>query len=588
MKKLLLLVLTAALLLSVMPVFATPTAQLNDLARYFPADTPIFIATRFDDAYFQTLDALVDRVRAVVPEGEIPPLTIDQALDMALSEIDSDLSFQGDVRSWLGDTIAAGIMDIQDTNTSRLLRGRMDNDATFALAAAITDKTAATTFFTDMITRSGSEFEQAEVGDFTVLTDPDDPDARVMIGTDVLLLTNVSDYATEMPADNLATNSVFTDAFDRLPETDYNATVYINLPDLLNRAMESDPDFAEMPEQLGGIFNAVGSQAWGLTILDDVHLTIDIAQILGDMSALTAFGLPGVDSMTPIDPAFAVHVPADAPLVAHSANLSASFLSILDLFGEDSAFLDSLGTDAAELAEAQAGIGELEAAFTRFTELDLREDVLSWMTGDYAVFLALNPDANFNSIFGLMQMLPVDFGLAIEVTDAAAAANTVAGLTTGFDRLGALVAVDEDTDEDVSFEITSETIVGTDVTVLTLETADMPWPVELLMGANDEVFALGTRNAVQAILARDGGLPSNPAYANAQSLTLENTYSQLYLGMDGLLPLVGLAESMADEDDEADVEALRGVLGLISGGIITQSIDADGNGLSRVVLSLSE
>ena len=592
MKKLLLIVFVAALLLGVVPVFATPTAQLNDLARYFPTDTPIFIASRFDDDYFQTLDAIIDRVRAVVPDNDIPPITIEQALNQALTNMGAEITFQGDVRPWLGDTIAAGVMNIQQTNTRRLLRGRMDGESPFAFAASITDRTAATNFITDMIARNGSEFDQAETGGFTILTDPDDPNGNVVIGDDVLLVTNISDFATQMPEDSLATNSTFTDAFADLPESDYNATVYLNLGDVLNQAMESDPDFDEIPPQFGALFNSIGTQVWGLTILDDVHFTVDVVSELSYLETYAALlGLEGAELeslMSPIDPSFAAHIPASAPLAVHSSNVGSALLKILEVFDGDTPFFDALGASADDMEEAQEALSEFEATFTRFTELDLREDVLSWMTGDYAMFLALNPDANFNSIFGLMTTIPVDIGLAVEVTDPAAAANAVAGLATGFDRLGALVAVGADEDNNVSFEITSESIAGTDVTVMTLETDEIPWPVELLMGANDEVFALGTRNAVQAILARDGGLPSNAYFASTQNLALDNTYAQYFLGIEGLLPLTDLAESMADEGDEANVAVLRDVLGLISGGIITQSIDVDGNAVSRAVLSLSE
>jgi hypothetical protein len=153
-----------------------------------------------------------------------------------------------------------------------------------------------------------------------------------------------------------------------------------------------------------------------------------------------------------------------------------------------------------------------------------------------------------------------------------------------------MIAVGADEDEEVSLEITTETIVGTEVSVFTLQSAEMPWPVELLIGANGEVFALGTRNAVQSILARDGGLPSNAVYASAQSLLLDNTYSQFYLGLEGLLPLADLAESMArnNDDAEANAEAIRNLIGLIRGGLVSQSIDADGNAVTRLVLTLSE
>ena len=86
--------------------------------------------------------------------------------------------------------------------------------------------------------------------------------------------------------------------------------------------------------------------------------------------------------------------------------------------------------------------------------------------------------------------------------------------------------------------VSSETMVGTDVTVLTIKDSQLPWPVELLLAANDDVFAFGTRSAVQTILSRDGGLSSNPAYVRAQDFVLKDNVSLVYLGTDGLVRTV--------------------------------------------------
>ena len=68
MRKLLIpLILFAILAVGIAPALATPTSELNDLARYFPADTPIFFASRFDDAYFETLDSLLAKVAEITP-----------------------------------------------------------------------------------------------------------------------------------------------------------------------------------------------------------------------------------------------------------------------------------------------------------------------------------------------------------------------------------------------------------------------------------------------------------------------------------------------------------------------------------------
>jgi hypothetical protein len=224
--------------------------------------------------------------------------------------------------------------------------------------------------------------------------------------------------------------------------------------------------------------------------------------------------------------------------------------------------------------------------FTQFTGLDLREDVISWMTGNYAMFIQLNPELNTSSAFGVFATFPVDFGLAVEATDPAKAAATVEGLTKGIEQAVTMFGGSSDETEVV---ITNETIVGTSTTVITITAEGAPWPIELLMGANGEVFALGTRNAVQAIFARDGGLPSNAAYQNAQTYVLADAYGLGYLGTEGLLPVADLIAAMNDdEEDSAQVQAVRDVLNLIRSATISQSFNADGTARGRAVLTLSE
>jgi hypothetical protein len=90
--------------------------------------------------------------------------------------------------------------------------------------------------------------------------------------------------------------------------------------------------------------------------------------------------------MTAIDPAFAAHIPAGATLSLQSVDLNRSFGGMFNLFDTMIGNMREMGLgDSDELDEAAEGIAQLESSFTTFTGLDLREDVLAWMTGNYAV-----------------------------------------------------------------------------------------------------------------------------------------------------------------------------------------------------------
>ena len=231
-----------------------------------------------------------------------------------------------------------------------------------------------------------------------------------------------------MPDGSLGSSAAFTGAMDKLPADDYNLTVYMALGDLFTEALQQESQATQATmSAIMPLLNAIGPVAIGGTILNDVSLTLDYAMEL-DTSAYEDIGLPSPTNLAPLDPAFAAHVPADAPLVIFQTGLGYNFdgmMAGLDLQAE------AMGEEGAQIQE---GIAQFEAMFTQFTGLDLREDVISWMTGNYAVFLKLNPELNTSSAFGVFATFPVEFGLAVEATDPTQAAATVEGLTKGIEQ----------------------------------------------------------------------------------------------------------------------------------------------------------
>jgi hypothetical protein len=64
------------------------------------------------------------------------------------------------------------------------------------------------------------------------------------------------------------------------------------------------------------------------------------------------------------------------------------------------------------------------------------------------------------------------------------------------ERIAALVAEQEDAQAEIT--LSTDTIVGTDVTVITITGEDSPWPIELLMGANESIRWHAERGAVNS------------------------------------------------------------------------------------------
>ncbi len=607
MKKFLILLLVIVVLaLGAMPILAVPPTDLNVLASYFPADTPIFASTRTDDEFVETLDSVLARIGAAIPDA-MPPMTISEGLDGVVSQLYDDGTFAENIRPWLGDTASVAVTSLA-INMDEVADA---SEAPVIFALSIKDQAGASAFLDDMLTKSDVAFTRVEEDDYLLLLDADDSDQEMVMQSAILLRDGVlmaTNDASSLPTDAvpenaLSDNAEFTAALGLLPEDSYNATVYVAFTEILQSVMENEPEAADAMGVFGSIFDAIGPQAWGFTILDDVSLTVDIVQQLGDLSALEDAGLV-MGTPKPINPDFAVHVPANATLAIFASDLNTSIGGVLDNLVKTTELIaempNATGSDMSP-EELQQGIGQIETAFTAFTGLDFRSDVLDWMSGDYALFLMLNPALDTSSMMGLMSEFPVDFGLAIEATDREAAQNMVEGLTRGLNQTLAMAGLsdeataepDDATEEPArpqpKVDITTENLAGTDVTVITITAPDLPWPIELLMGANDEVFALGTRTAVTAIFNPDGGLPSNPEFARAQTFMLDNPASLAWLGTEGLLPLADLAAVFGQRGDSGEdmTEQIRSVISLFSSATITSTSDENGTA-ARLVLTFSE
>src|SRR4051812_5767198 len=109
MKKLALLalLLTLALGLFVLPA-AAQTEDLTTLAGYLPANAPVYIGFRTDDAFVKTLDTLASKLGAVIPGGMMDG-SLQESLDGLASEIQPGGTFATTIRPWLGDMAAFGI-----------------------------------------------------------------------------------------------------------------------------------------------------------------------------------------------------------------------------------------------------------------------------------------------------------------------------------------------------------------------------------------------------------------------------------------------------------------------------------------------
>ncbi|MEM6530405.1 MAG: hypothetical protein AAF653_19050, partial [Chloroflexota bacterium] len=241
-------------------------------------------------------------------------------------------------------------------------------------------------------------------------------------------------------------------------------------------------------------------------------------------------------------------------------------------------------TEGVEQGEFLAGV---------FTGLNIRDDVLSWMTGDFAIVAGLTQDAA--SITGIESIdeLPIDYGIIFDATaNPEAAATTVEGLARAAD--GVIELSDDDLEAaQVSITRTDEMIDDDAVVVYTIVDEsgfNLPFPVEILIGSDEEVFAIGSRHVVETALMGNGALPGTIAYTEATEVYLiADTGALLLINFEALAPLAPIYAAINSFDPfaESDAQLIADIIAYFSSATISSTNAETGISTSRATISLN-
>lgn len=577
MKKLfsLVILMLAALGVLAAPVLAVPTADLNAMAQYFPEDTPVLVSLRIDDAFIETLDALIARVAAAVPNAEKPE-SIRAELDKGIKTLLGEGNFQSEVRSWLGDVLSVGVISLDQA----IARSRSGGDDTppFLAAVPITNRAAAESFFAGIMRAGDGFFSKATQGDFSIFT-PEDAGGVIALGNDVLFVTNnVDELPLQAPAAPLNVSATFTDTLKLLPAGDYNATLFTNLGDTLQQALEAadmSRDERRMMGMFMPLFGNFPAQAFGFTILDGRSITADFVQpISGIIESLQEMGLD-FNPPSPVDPGFAARIPAGVPLMAHGTGLSAAYTQLvaqLRLMGEMQT--NAGGRGDFDMQQFERGLQQVRFFIQGLTGLDLEKDIIPALSGDYALFVGLSPAVtDISDANDLMKQLPIEFGLVLEVSNPEVTAGIIKGIQQALKNA-----------EDVTTEF-SESNGIQQLQIHVPPSPNTPFPVELVLAGNDEVLVFGTANAARVALNADGGLPTDPSYTEARAYLLDAPSAVFYLASEGLKPLEKIF--FVTGTPRRDSETFSAFLSLLSSASLSSSYQ-DGVQYGRAVWTLPQ
>jgi hypothetical protein len=476
-------------------------ADVESMAALMPNDSVFFFALRTDDNYIELLDSLIQKVYDTLPRFTLPSFNLKQLLDLAAQQaLGGD--FQTKVRTWLGDNIAFAI-----GSPSKLFDRDLSNDTEteILLAIQIVNRAEFEVLFESLADPRG--YTKASSAAFTDYEDTRQPILLRVTDTLVLLGTKAGVTSTLNRAAKLNANPQFKQTIGALPESAYNIFAYVNLSELQQLLTTLLPR-----NQRELLRNVTAPFAIGATILDGRSLVLDIAvqgtQLISDL---------GLDK--PVNPDFARWMPADTVLSVHLRDLSAYYRAFL------SALRLTLG-EQAELRAFELALQQFESALRTSLGLDLEEDILSWLTGDFAIFVAHTPQERslLELQFDPSLRLPFvgyDFGLLIEVIDPEKAAKLVAELS------GALKATLRNAPNVTVTSDEKRITVAIDVPNLTT-------PAEIVIGVNDAVFYVATGAAATHIESGAEGLSSAAGYREARQYLLPESAQILYMGSDAI------------------------------------------------------
>ncbi len=587
------LCLLTVLLLTSVAVSASEglaVGELNSTTQYFPEGTLIYGSISTSDATLDTIDGLLVRIRERMPNAGIP--TVREAIDTALFQT-LFIDFDGAIRPWLGDNAAFGVW--------------LDSSVPGGMNALAVVELRSRQELMDFIagleqTAGESIFTVEDRGDYILYTPANGSPTVLALTENVAIFANRESDLMFNSSSSLATRPDFSSIMSQLPAPGYIGLMYMDTGAIIR---ENGADFVQ--------FGVPGATGFGFTILDGDTVVYDLVQLPGDGDER----FPALDTL---DPAFLRYIPADASFTLHATNLNATYNGTVDTFRGIA--LQSGMTEQ----EFDAGIRQIDGTVRLLLNMDFQDDILSWMTGDYALFMTVDEEAIFALLpqalgTGTGQIdidsLPFEIGLVMDATDPAAALQFSSAVVDVVERL---VGQNPDT------RIRQQQIGGANVTVVSFDTPldrDNMLTVELAFGANDAVFVIGTLNAVTSVFTGVPGLDGAELYQDASRHLLENPTFAMYMDSYGFVigtgvpslvilalldPAIGnIFEEVVDELESSalpastiygydpsaarlqpidPVEQFRQSLGLIGSASISAAVNNEGSMVIRIAITV--
>lgn len=569
---------------------APPVSDLAALARYYPSETALFATFDISEQVFDDLDGLLGVLRTSIPD-----LIPSDANSRDLVDELAGSGFLTTIRPWVGNYIAAGILDVESL---------MGSQPSVLVAIEITGRDAARDFLDLSMSNASSRYVESEVRGYTLFVDTSFQQMNYLLGDDILFISNNLDYLeTTIPSGDfakLSDETIFQETLGLLTAPGYYGVFYMDTSALLSvTAQDEFGDDFPMMELYQSMVDADIHQTFGVTVLDGHTLTLDYANNIGSYEnfASVLLGddavLPDPSAYPPVDGTFARYLPARSQLVIQGTALGSQISGMFDIFTLYGNIFQQMMAD--ELYGYGMGLSEIPfldsdwgglaqgwstVTFAGLTGLNLNDEVLSWMTGDFALFLdliAVESDLT----------LSLDMGFITQNTDSAAVNNVQEKMASAAERYGLVN--------------TTETHGGGSALVLpqlvrvlfppdfmvSKDVIDATPELDVMIGVSDDVFVAGSRPGVEYALNPSGeSLADTAAYTSAvESAFLPGSQSIFYIGFDAL------AEALRETDlagMSRDMAEVMYILGAVESATISTVSHSTAHSAGRLTLTLAQ
>jgi len=547
-------------ILTLMPFTSVHAINLDTesphiLADFMPDSAGLFVASRVGADFIAELDEITVAISNKMPESlAVESVTLDSTFRKLFAEENQDWD---EIIGLVGKYAAIGVEPVD---------GFDDGLAVFIVE--ITDQAGVDELLTELMKDSNDVPERQTDGDTIIYVDEEGREPmKLMITTTHMIFTNNMDYTLSVDAP-LSASVDFTNGLSMLTADHYDSLIYISESVLETAMAEGDSDLQEMgvnPEDAGALVA-------GFTILDGTTFTFDVAvQTIA----------PAPTSTVSID--FLNALPSSTD----------TFLVATDLTNVYNSVTESIR--AAARANDEKDPTEQIPLMFNFTGLDLEDDVLSWTTGAYGVFFGADFVTLYNEAMttGNVSNLAFDAGIVIEATDATLAQNAAS-------KLGEFMTMAMGSEEGIT--ITQDDTSTSIVLEMPLDPSAPPLELEFVLTTTDNFLFLGTRSALDKIMAGDT-LATNADFGASTQYYLDNPTGVWYMNADGVvamtavpLMMMGPAVSNVFEDvvrelgeepatsdssdlpsgDEMILDMFQAYDEIFSGMTVTTAIDGEG------------